>query len=60
MLALSVWLAIKDAISAVGNHQFEPEFSLPATNEVILESIENIRIKIEHTRLNGTGRDDAD
>lgn len=43
MLALSVWLAIKDAISAVGNHQFEPEFSLPATNEVILESIEKIR-----------------
>ncbi|MCB2218942.1 MAG: xanthine dehydrogenase molybdopterin binding subunit [Bacteroidetes bacterium] len=47
MLALSVWLAIKDAISAVGNHQFEPEFSLPATNEVILESIEIIREKIE-------------
>ncbi len=48
MLALSVWLAIKDAISAVGNHQFEPEFSLPATNEVILQSIENIRKKLEH------------
>ncbi|MCF8379563.1 MAG: xanthine dehydrogenase molybdopterin binding subunit [Bacteroidales bacterium] len=47
MLALSVWLAIKDAISAVGDHQFEPEFSLPATNEVILESIEKIREKIE-------------
>jgi len=43
MLALSVWLAIKDAISAVGDHQFEPEFSLPATNEVILESIEKVR-----------------
>jgi len=48
MLALSVWLAIKDAISAVGDHQFEPEFSLPATNEVILQSIENIRNKLEH------------
>jgi xanthine dehydrogenase molybdopterin-binding subunit B len=43
MLAFSVWLAIKDAISAVGNHQFEPAFSLPATNEMILESIEDIR-----------------
>jgi xanthine dehydrogenase molybdopterin binding subunit len=43
MLAFSVWLAIKDAISAIGNHQFEPAFSLPATNEVILESIEKIR-----------------
>ena len=47
MLALSVWLAIKDAISAVGNHEFEPEFSLPATNEVILHSIEDIRNKME-------------
>lgn len=46
MLALSVWLAIKDAISAVGNHKYEPEFSLPATNEVIIESIENIRDKM--------------
>lgn len=45
MLAFSVWLAIKDAISAVGNHRFEPDFELPATNEVILQSIEKIRIK---------------
>lgn len=43
MLALSVWLAIKDAISAVGDHKVEPEFELPATNEVILKSIEKIR-----------------
>ena len=44
MLAFSVWLAIKDAISAVGNHEIEPDFSLPATNEVILLSIEKIRM----------------
>jgi xanthine dehydrogenase large subunit len=43
MLALSAWLAIKDAISAVGNHELEPEFSLPATNEVILLSIERVK-----------------
>ncbi|MEJ2048521.1 MAG: xanthine dehydrogenase molybdopterin binding subunit [Calditrichota bacterium] len=48
MLALSAWLAIKDAISAVGNHKFEPQFSLPATNEVILLSIEKIKEKIPH------------
>ncbi len=45
MLAFSVWLAIKDAISAVGNHQFEPDFQLPATNEVILMAVEKIRNK---------------
>ena len=46
MLAFSTWLAIKDAISAVGNHEFEPQFKLPATNEVILLSIENLKKKI--------------
>jgi xanthine dehydrogenase molybdopterin-binding subunit B len=43
MLSLSTWLAIKDAVSAVGRHQVEPEFSLPATNEVVLLSIEKLR-----------------
>ncbi len=46
MLSFSVWLAIKDAISAVGDHRFEPEFSLPATKELILKSIEDIRKKM--------------
>ncbi len=43
MLGLSVWLAIKDSISAIGNHGKEPEFSLPATGEVILLSAEKIK-----------------
>ena len=46
MLALSCWLAIKDAISAVGNHQIEPEFSLPATNEVIVLSVEALKKRL--------------
>lgn len=45
MLAFSSWLAIKDAISAVGDHAYEPSFRLPATNEVILLSIEEIKKK---------------
>jgi xanthine dehydrogenase large subunit len=47
MLAFSVWLAIKDAISAVGNHRFEPEFNLPATNDEILLSIEKIKKQLQ-------------
>lgn len=47
MHALSVWLAIKDAISAVADHRVEPEFALPANNEVVLLSIENLKSKIE-------------
>jgi xanthine dehydrogenase large subunit len=46
MLAFSVWLAIKDAVSAVGNHKFEPAFSLPATAEVILLSIDKIKKRL--------------
>jgi xanthine dehydrogenase large subunit len=45
MLAFSVWLAIKDAVSAVGDHEFEPAFSLPATAEIVLKSIEEIKKK---------------
>ncbi|NUM81633.1 xanthine dehydrogenase molybdopterin binding subunit [bacterium] len=51
MLALSCWLAIKDAVSAVGNHEIEPEFSLPATNEVILLAIEKIKKKINEAAV---------
>jgi xanthine dehydrogenase molybdopterin binding subunit len=52
MLAFSVWLAIKDAISAVGNHKFEPEFQIPATNEVILKSIEKIKFLMKTKSTN--------
>ena len=46
MLSLSVWLAIKDAISSMADHAIEPEFSLPATNEVVLLSAERLRKKL--------------
>lgn len=43
MLAISVWLAIKDAISAIFDHKKEPILPVPATNENILLSIKNLR-----------------
>ncbi len=45
MLALSCWLAMKDAVSAVADHEYEPAFSIPATNEVLLLSAEDLRKK---------------
>jgi xanthine dehydrogenase large subunit len=48
MLAFSVWLAIKDAISAVGDHKIEPEFSLPATNEVIVMAVEKMKYLLKY------------
>ncbi len=53
MLSLSTWLAVKDAISATANHQFEPEFSLPATNEVIVLSVD----KLKSTLKEGVARE---
>ncbi len=55
MLALSAWLAIKDAVSAVGNHEYEPEFSLPATVEVILLSIEDLKDRMSQTVVKKAG-----
>jgi xanthine dehydrogenase large subunit len=43
MLALSAWLAIKDAVAAAANHTIDPEFPLPATNEVILLALEDLK-----------------
>jgi xanthine dehydrogenase molybdopterin binding subunit len=46
MLALSAWLAIKDAISAVADHSAEPDFALPATNELIVLSAHKLRLSV--------------
>ena len=43
MYGLSTWLAIKDAVSATRDHKIEPEFSLPATHEVILLAIDKLK-----------------
>ncbi len=51
MLAFSAWLAIKDAISAVADHEFEPKFQLPMTNEAILISVEDLRNKVRARNL---------
>ncbi len=46
MLCFSVWLAIKDAISALANHEVEPDFALPASNEVILLSARKLQERV--------------
>jgi xanthine dehydrogenase molybdopterin-binding subunit B len=43
MLAISVWLAIKDAISAIYDHKKEPILNIPATNENILLTIQDLK-----------------
>jgi xanthine dehydrogenase molybdopterin binding subunit len=43
MLAFSAWLAIKDAVSAVGGHAVEPDLPIPATVENIVLAMARMR-----------------
>lgn len=40
---LSVWLALKDAVSAVFNHEKEPDLSIPATHEAMVLCMERMK-----------------
>ncbi len=40
---LSVWFAIKDALSSIDNHKREPELGFPATNEAIVLAAERLK-----------------
>jgi len=43
MLAMSVWCAIKDAISSLSDYQIDPDLHAPATPEKVLDAIDKIR-----------------
>jgi len=43
MLAFSVWMALRYAVAAVGNHQTDPNLSIPATNEKIILAVEEMK-----------------
>jgi len=46
MNAMSVFFAIKDAISSIGNHDISPVIDAPATPEKILMSINSLKAKL--------------
>ena len=45
MLAISVWLAIRDAVSRTAGHRLLPKLDAPATPEAILAAVEDIRAR---------------
>ncbi|MCZ6453674.1 MAG: xanthine dehydrogenase molybdopterin binding subunit [Alphaproteobacteria bacterium] len=49
MLALSVWLAIRDAVSRVVDHRHMPDLDAPATPEAILMAVDDIRRRDSQT-----------
>jgi xanthine dehydrogenase large subunit len=38
-----VFLAIRDAVSAVGEHQIDPPLRAPATSEAILDALDAVQ-----------------
>ena len=45
MLAISVWLAVRDAIASLADYKFAPCLDAPATPERILSAIDDIRLR---------------
>ena len=47
MLAMSVWCAIKDAVSSLSGYQLDPELHAPATPEKVLAAIDAMQLAKE-------------
>jgi xanthine dehydrogenase large subunit len=45
MLAISVWLAIRDAIASLADHKLAPRLDAPATPERVLAAVEELRAR---------------
>jgi xanthine dehydrogenase large subunit len=45
MMALSVWLALRDAVAGIADYWLLPKLDAPATPEAILTAIEDIRVR---------------
>ncbi|HET8870633.1 MAG TPA: hypothetical protein VFM48_09315, partial [Aquabacterium sp.] len=43
LLPFSVFLALRDAISSVGQHRVDPPLRAPATPEAILDAVEAVK-----------------
>jgi xanthine dehydrogenase large subunit len=50
LLPFSVFLAIRDAISAVGGHKVNPPLRAPATSEAILDAVSFVENAVQDTR----------
>jgi xanthine dehydrogenase large subunit len=59
MLAISVWLAIRDAIASLAEYKLAPSLDAPATAERILSAVDDIRLRARRAcDMGSTGRAD--
>jgi len=47
MLAISVWCALKDAVSSLADYRLDPKLDTPATAEKVLDAIDDIKRQVE-------------
>ena len=45
MLAISVWLALRDAIARVGNYEYSIQLEAPETPEAILNALTGMKAR---------------
>jgi xanthine dehydrogenase large subunit len=50
LLAISVWLALRDAVAGIADYRLLPKLDAPATPEAILTAIEDIRVRDQANR----------
>ncbi|MGP1393890.1 MAG: xanthine dehydrogenase molybdopterin binding subunit [Inquilinaceae bacterium] len=50
MLAIAAYLALKDAVAAVGDHRLSPRLDAPATPERVLMAVEALRTRLAERR----------
>jgi xanthine dehydrogenase large subunit len=48
MLAISVWLAIRDAIASLADYRLAPLLDAPATPERVLAAIDDLRSRTQN------------
>ena len=51
LLPFSVFLAIRDAVSAVGDHRVDPPLRAPATGEAIMDAVDAVRSGVAGTEV---------
>ncbi|KAA0678132.1 xanthine dehydrogenase molybdopterin binding subunit [Roseomonas genomospecies 6] len=55
MLGISAWLALKDAVAAVGGHRLPVRLDAPATPERVLLAVEDVKAQGSKARMGSTG-----
>jgi xanthine dehydrogenase large subunit len=46
MLAIAVWLAIRDAIASLADYRLAPRLDAPATPERVLAAVDDVRERV--------------